>query len=115
MKEYAKAFYKSQAWKKCRAAYAKSRGGLCERCLAKGLYNPGRIVHHKIYISPENIGDPDVTLNWNNLELVCRACHDEEHELQKKRKEFQDAHRAGTNARRWTVDSAGRIAPRAET
>lgn len=86
MKDYAKAFYKSPAWKKCRAAYAKSRGGLCERCLSKGIYKPGVIVHHKVYLTPENIGDPTVTLDWSNLELVCRSCHDAEHELGKQRR-----------------------------
>ena len=111
MKEYAKAFYTSRAWANCRRAYKASRGGLCERCLAKGLYNPGVIVHHKVYLTPENIGDPNVSLNWANLELVCRSCHDAEHEVQKHRKEYQDRNRSGANARRWTVDELGRIAP----
>lgn len=34
-KEFAKSFYKSKAWKRCRAMYAASVGGLCERCLTK--------------------------------------------------------------------------------
>ena len=75
MKEYAESFYKSQAWKKTRAAYAKSMGGLCERCLKYGHYNPGEIVHHKIHITPENITNPDIALNFDNLELLCRDCH----------------------------------------
>jgi len=75
MKEYAKGFYKSQAWKKCREAYARSVGGLCERCLGRGLYRAGEIVHHREHISPENITDPAVLLDWGNLQLVCRECH----------------------------------------
>lgn len=90
-------FYKSPAWKNCRAAYAKSKGGLCERCLKKGMYVPGEIVHHKIYINSDNINDPEVLLNWNNLELLCRGCHGLEHDSRK---------------RRYTVDSMGRVAPR---
>ena len=31
-KEYAKAFYNSEAWKKTRKAYYDSKGGMCERC-----------------------------------------------------------------------------------
>ena len=77
--ECAESFYKSRTWRKCRDAYAKSVGGLCERCLNKGLYAPGRIVHHKRYIGPDNINDPTVTLNWENLELLCRSCHELEH------------------------------------
>ena len=55
MKPFAESFYKSQAWKKCRAAYAKYRGGLCESCFADGIITPGVIVHHKVHITPANI------------------------------------------------------------
>ena len=79
MQEYAKTFYKSAAWKHTRAAYLKSVGGLCERCRAKGLIVPAEIIHHKVYISPDNITDTSVTLDWANLEAVCRGCHAEEH------------------------------------
>lgn len=75
MREFAKGFYKSQAWKKCREAYAKSRRGLCEQCLERGLYRPGEIVHHKVHVEPETISDPRVLLDWGNLQLVCRECH----------------------------------------
>lgn len=85
MKDYARDFYLSQAWLNCRKAYAKSVGGLCERCLAKGLYVPGEIVHHKVHITPDNIHDETITLDWNNLELVCRDCHADEHRKIKKR------------------------------
>ena len=77
--EIADRFYKSRKWRECKDAYSKSVGGLCERCLKRGLYIPGRIVHHKIYISPDNYGDPSVMLNWDNLELLCRSCHELEH------------------------------------
>lgn len=79
MQEYAERFYKSRAWRECRDAYIKSVGGLCERCLERGLYTPGEIVHHKKHITPDNIDDPTVTLNWDNLMLVCRNCHGELH------------------------------------
>lgn len=75
MKDYAEKFYKGKKWQDCRNAYAKSVRGLCERCLAKGIIEPGVIVHHKIHLSPENIMDESVALNWDNLELVCRECH----------------------------------------
>lgn len=76
---FAKAFYQSRRWQQCRDGYAKSVGGLCERCLASGLYTPGEIVHHKVPLTPENIDDPSVALDWSNLELVCRTCHGLEH------------------------------------
>lgn len=79
MKDYAKQFYKSQAWKRTREAYLKSVGGLCERCRKKGLIVPAEIVHHKVYLTPDNISDTSVSLSWANLEAVCRFCHAEEH------------------------------------
>lgn len=78
-KEWAKAFYKSKEWRECREAYIQLVNGLCERCLAKGKYVPGYIVHHIIHLTPENINDPKITLDFGNLELVCKECHDKEH------------------------------------
>ncbi len=101
MKEYAEKFYKSGAWKQCRNAYAKSRGGLCEICLSKGMIVPGEIVHHKIHITPSNINDLNVVLNWDNLQLVCRGCHAEIHNGA----EFGAA-------RRYDVDPFGRVTVR---
>lgn len=89
-----KSFYASGAWKKCREAYKKSVGGLCERCAKKGLVVPADVVHHKVYITAANISDPSVTLNWKNLEALCWSCHEEEH------KGIQ---------RRYEVDALGRV------
>ncbi|MBU9724135.1 MULTISPECIES: HNH endonuclease [Bacillaceae] len=75
-KEYAKKFYKSVAWRKCRDAYFASQFGLCE---GDKCNNPGKIVHHVEYITPENISDPNITLNFDNLELLCQDCHNREH------------------------------------
>lgn len=74
MKEWAKHFYKSKAWRQCRDAYFVYRHGLCERC-----QRPGKIVHHKIYLTPENINDPNISLNWEYVELLCATCHQHEH------------------------------------
>ena len=74
MQPWARWFYKSAAWRRCRDAYFKSQHGLCERC-----GGPGKIVHHRVYLTPQNIGDPNVTLNWENLELLCQTCHNAEH------------------------------------
>lgn len=94
MKEFAEKFYNSTEWKKCRTAYRKKVGGLCERCLKEGKIVPGVIVHHRIYISPEQIDNPEVTLNFQNLELLCRSCHEQEH---------------SGKVKRYTVDEMGRV------
>jgi 5-methylcytosine-specific restriction enzyme A len=74
LKSWAESFYKGKAWRQCRDAYFVSQHGICERC--GGL---GKIVHHKKYLTPDNINDPDVSLNWENLELLCHDCHNKEH------------------------------------
>lgn len=94
MKEYAAKFYKSKTWERCRADYIKSVGGLCERCRAAGRITAAVIVHHKIYITPDNINDPEITLSFNNLEALCRDCHGAEH---------------SKPGRRWTVDETGKV------
>lgn len=81
LKEYAKKFYKSKAWKRARKQVIAETDGLCERCRAKGLDEPGYIAHHKKHITPENINDKNITLNINNLEYVCKKCHNKEHKV----------------------------------
>jgi hypothetical protein len=78
-REYSRAFYKSKAWQACRKSYIAERqridGGMCEICKAE----PGYIVHHKRHITPGNINDPDVTLSHDNLQYLCKDCHDKIH------------------------------------
>lgn len=78
-RDFAKGFYRSKEWQHCRTAYYKKQGGLCELCLAKGIYKAGEIVHHKIHLNKDNIKDPTVALNFENLQLVCRDCHGKLH------------------------------------
>lgn len=78
-REFARKFYNSKEWKKCRDNYKQQVNGLCERCLAKGKYVLGDEVHHKIHLTQKNINNPDITLCWDNLELLCQSCHSIEH------------------------------------
>ena len=103
-KDYAKAFYTSKAWQQTRDAYYKHARGQCARCQEefkagkRGLaeMNPGKIVHHKKHITPENINDPSVTLSFDNLELLCDEHHNRHHK---------------GKGRRYTFDKEGRIIP----
>lgn len=78
MKPFAKAFYKSKQWQSCRKSYINKRialdGGLCEKCRQE----PGYIVHHKVTLTPENINNPEITLNHQLLQYDCKTCHDRE-------------------------------------
>ncbi len=75
-KEWAAGFYNSPPWKRTRRAYKRSVHGLCECCGERNVIRPGTIVHHhKVWLTPVNIGDPHITLGWWNLKLVCDECH----------------------------------------
>lgn len=77
---FARKFYSSKAWQDCRNEYARRKHYLCENCLRHGIYRPGEIVHHLIELDPVNIEHPEITLNFDNLELLCRECHAAVHE-----------------------------------
>ena len=78
-RDFSRSFYHSREWKRAREAYFRRARGLCERCMARGRLTPGEIVHHKVHLTPENVGDPSVSLAFDNLELLCRDCHAAEH------------------------------------
>lgn len=92
-------FYRTQAWKDTRRNYLKSVGGLCERCLAKGLIEPAVIVHHKVPLNEDNISNLSISLGWDNLEALCRKCHAEVH----------DDMYAERTGRRYRIDDNGKV------
>lgn len=47
---------------------------ICERCGSLAT-----ICHHKIWLNSENVNDPMVVFNWDNLEALCHDCHNKEH------------------------------------
>lgn len=77
-REFATSFYNSSAWKKARQVCLSKNHGICSRC-GKAFASKDLIVHHKIMLSPDNINDPNITLNQDNLELLCVSCHSIEH------------------------------------
>lgn len=100
MSTFARSLYDSMSWRAIRKAYKKQAGGLCERCLAKGQYVKGEIVHHKIHLTPENISNPHIAVSSDNLMLVCRNCHAELHEEMYEKKKRK---------RRYEVDKYGKV------
>ena len=92
-KNFEDVFYSSWAWRKCAKSYKDSVGGLCERCLQRGLITPADEVHHKIRLTQENVNKPEIALNWDNLQALCADCHRETHRKTK----------------RWTVDENGNV------
>jgi predicted HNH restriction endonuclease len=78
-------FYKSAAWLAARELKIMSVNGLCEWYGAIGIE-----VHHKDRLSIDDVRDTSVSLNQDNLELLCRYCHNREHKRFSKGKEFDD-------------------------
>lgn len=64
-----KSFYNSKAWAKCRRVYL-SEHPYCEKCSSIGKIVPAERVHHKIWLTKENIDSPTVTLCYKNLEVL---------------------------------------------
>jgi len=67
-------FYRSAAWQQARLIKITSANGRCENC--GGV---GEEVHHIVYVTPSNVNDIKVTLNQDNLILLCKECHNNEH------------------------------------
>jgi 5-methylcytosine-specific restriction endonuclease McrA len=67
-------FYHSKAWRRLSRAFLMSRNYICEVC-----GKPAEIAHHKRHITPDNISNPAVTLNADNLQAVCLECHNTIH------------------------------------
>ena len=84
-----KDFYNSKAWKLVRKNVWLKQNLLCSRC-HKPVYVDGisewipkeqrrtGIVHHKIYLDNFNVSDDSISLDEDNLEGVCKWCHEHE-------------------------------------
>lgn len=70
------AFYNSKKWRRVSAAYLSSKHYLCERC-----GKPAQICHHKKWLNESNVNNPEIALNFENLEALCIDCHNAEHGL----------------------------------
>ena len=78
-------FYKSKAWLVARNIKTSATQGKCERCGAIGEEG-----HHKIRLNVDNVNDTSISLNQDNLELLCKYCHNEEHGRFKKKGKIFD-------------------------
>lgn len=62
-----------------------SKSYLCERC-----GRPATICHHKKYLNRWNIDNPEISLNFDNLEALCQECHNQEHSRALSLAQFDD-------------------------
>lgn len=67
-------FYHSTLWRKTRRAFLESVNYTCARCGAVG-----NLVHHKIPLDDKKVDDPHFSISFDNLECLCKSCHDSIH------------------------------------
>lgn len=77
-RDFATAFYKSKEWAKTRSYVLMRDKYKCQRC-----GKPAQEVHHKKHLTPDNIWDPWIALNPDNLVSLCKDCHFAQHEEDK--------------------------------
>ncbi|MHC1720846.1 MAG: HNH endonuclease signature motif containing protein [Clostridiaceae bacterium] len=71
--------YATTQWEKARCYVIMRAYGLCERCLKDGAINPGKIVHHIVWLTYNNKHDWNIAYNPDNLIYLCNSCHEEIH------------------------------------
>lgn len=71
-------FYCSKEWQDLRNRKWYDADGLCEMCKKKGIIREGIDVHHLVEISK----DWSKRLDYDNLVLLCKDCHNEIHNRQ---------------------------------
>lgn len=98
---YADKFYNSTRWRKLSKMVAEKHFYICDIC---GKPCKRYIVHHKIKLNADNINNPDISLNENNLQLLCLECHTKLHEAQ------GDIHKRKDAGRTIFFDADGNIA-----
>lgn len=69
-KDFAKAFYKSRAWREVRWQALRRDHFQCVQC-----GDIAEEVDHIIELTPENIDDPRIALSLENLQSLCHDCH----------------------------------------
>lgn len=73
-KSFSKGFYNSKSWKDTR-----------EYCLMRDHFecaycgDIAEEVHHKIWLTQDNVDNIDITLNPKNLICLCHNCHTKVH------------------------------------
>ncbi len=104
--DWAQKFYESVHWKKTREAFRQYKRGLCEECLKKGIITAGTEVHHIKPLTINNVHNPNISLSWINLELLCSECHHSLHESMHNSIPKERKHR------RFIVDEKGNVQTR---
>lgn len=80
-----KSFYKSEQWELFRdnVIYQRTNKSTmkvhCARCGKELNKRYDTVVHHKIELTEQNVNDYNISLNPDNVEVICFNCHNKEH------------------------------------
>lgn len=77
--EFSRKFYKSKEWTSLREQILLERGPICTMCGEVIVESKFIQVHHQEELTPENINDKNITLNPDNLQVLCQVCHNKLH------------------------------------
>lgn len=75
-------FYCRKPWRDLSYNLKIERGGKCSRCSFQVIDRKDfkyLIAHHKIELAEDNVDDANISLNPNNIEIICHDCHNKEH------------------------------------
>lgn len=73
------AFYTSKSWRDLSYRLKIERGGKCERTGEIFADMSQLIGHHKIPLTEDNVNNPHIALNPDNIEIISFAEHNKEH------------------------------------
>jgi hypothetical protein len=72
-------FYCSKSWRELALKLKIERGGKCERTGIIYADLSKLIAHHKIELTEDNVDDPYIALNPDNIEIISHSEHNREH------------------------------------
>lgn len=86
-------FYNSKLWQDCKQQVISERlkdgvlyCNMCGQPLYKS-FNPSKnnnknaiVFHHKIYLNNQNVNDANISINPQNIEVLCWTCHNITHQ-----------------------------------
>ena len=65
----------SSAFRQLRMILIVKRGAMCEHCNQVFDDTSQLVAHHKIELTADNINNPNITLNADNIGILCIKCH----------------------------------------
>ena len=72
-------FYNSRIWRNFSKLLKIQNNYMCDKCNNVVLSTKKLISHHKIELTEDNVDDDNISLNKNNIDIICYDCHNRVH------------------------------------